>query len=158
MTQTIRVTINNIEKELTIEPGEILIDVLRREGYFGVKRGCDEGTCGACTIIFNGKAIKSCIFLAAQAHNGEITTIEGIGTREEPHPLQSAFVEEGVVQCGFCIPGLLLSAKVLLDSNPSPTIEDVKTALDGNLCRCTGYSGQIKAVLNAAAVLRGDIK
>jgi aerobic-type carbon monoxide dehydrogenase small subunit (CoxS/CutS family) len=158
MTQTIRVTINGKEKELTIEPGEILLDTLRREGYFGVKRGCDEGTCGACTIILNGKSIKSCVFLAAQAHNGKITTIEGIGTREEPHPLQTAFVEEGVIQCGFCIPGLLLSAKTLLDNNPSPTKEDVKTALNGNLCRCTGYSGQIKAVLNAAAVIRGDIK
>lgn len=158
MTQTIRVEINGNKKELTVEPGVILLDVLRREGYFGVKRGCDEGTCGACTVILNGKAIKSCIFLAVQAHNGKITTIEGIGTREQPHPLQTAFVEEGVVQCGFCIPGLLLSAKALLDSKPSPTKEDVKTALDGNLCRCTGYSGQIKAVLNAAAVIRGDIK
>ncbi len=158
MTLRIRVTINKIEKELIIEPGEILLDVLRREGYYGVKRGCDEGTCGACTIILNGKAIKSCIILAAQAHNGEITTIEGIGTREDPHPLQKTFVEEGAIQCGFCIPGLLLSAKALLDRNPSPTREEVKTALDGNLCRCTGYSGQIKAVLNAAAVIRGDIK
>ncbi len=152
----INVTINGKAKTLTIEPNELLIDVLRKEGYKGVKRGCDEGTCGACTIILNGRAVKSCILFAAQAHEGSITTIEEIGTRENPHPLQQAFVDEGVVQCGFCIPGLILSAKALLDRNPSPTKYEVKVALDGNLCRCTGYSGQIKAVLNAAAVMRGE--
>ncbi|MFX0124252.1 MAG: (2Fe-2S)-binding protein [Candidatus Hodarchaeota archaeon] len=152
----IEVTINGRSRTLSIEPNEFLIDVLRNEGYKGVKRGCDEGTCGACTIILNGRAVKSCILFAAQAHGGTITTIEGIGTREKPHPLQQAFVEEGVVQCGFCIPGLILSAKALLDRNTSPTKDDVKCALDGNLCRCTGYSGQIKAVLSAAAVMRGE--
>ena len=152
----IHVTINGDSRILVIEPNELLIDVLRREGYKGVKRGCDEGTCGACTIILNDRAVKSCILLAAQAHGGSITTIEGIGTREKPHPVQQAFVDEGVIQCGFCIPGLILSAKALLDRNPSPTKGDVKVALDGNLCRCTGYSGQIKAVLNAAAVMRGE--
>ncbi|MFX0173108.1 MAG: (2Fe-2S)-binding protein [Candidatus Hodarchaeota archaeon] len=152
----IKITINGIRKTLLIEPHELLIDVLRQEGYMSVKRGCQEGTCGACTIILNGKAVKSCILLAAQANNGIITTIEGIGTRQEPHLLQQAFVNEGVVQCGFCIPGMILSAKALLDENRSPTKKAVKLALDGNLCRCTGYSGQIKAVLNAAEVLRGD--
>ncbi|MFX0052020.1 MAG: (2Fe-2S)-binding protein [Candidatus Hodarchaeota archaeon] len=152
----IKITINGFKKSLLIEPHELLIDVLRQEGYLGVKRGCNEGTCGACTIILNGKAVKSCILLAAQANNGIVTTIEGIGTRQEPHPLQQAFVDEGVVQCGFCIPGMILSAKALLDENQSPTKKEVKLALDGNLCRCTGYSGQIKAVLDAAEVLRGD--
>ncbi|MFX1508242.1 MAG: (2Fe-2S)-binding protein [Promethearchaeota archaeon] len=152
----IHVKINGDSRILLIEPNELLIDVLRREGYKGVKRGCDEGTCGACTIILNDRAVKSCILLAAQAHGGSITTIEGIGSREDPHPIQQAFVDEGVVQCGFCIPGLILSAKALLDRNPSPTKGDVKVALDGNLCRCTGYSGQIKAVLNAAEVMRGE--
>lgn len=152
----INVKINGKTKILTIESNELLIDVLRKEGYKGVKRGCDEGTCGACTIILNGRAVKSCILFAAQVHEGSITTIEGIGTRENPHPLQQAFVDEGVVQCGFCIPGIIISAKALLDRNPSPTKDDVKQELDGNLCRCTGYSGQIKAVLNAAAVMRGD--
>jgi carbon-monoxide dehydrogenase small subunit len=94
--------------------------------------------------------------LAAQVNNGTITTIEGIGTRKKPHPIQQAFVEEGVIQCGFCIPGMILSAKALLDENQSPTKKEIKLALDGNLCRCTGYSGQIKAVLNAAEVLRGE--
>jgi carbon-monoxide dehydrogenase small subunit len=152
----IKITINGVKKTLSIEPHELLIDVLREEGYLGVKKGCSEGSCGVCTIILNGKAVKSCILLAAQANNGIITTIEGIGTRQEPHPLQQAFVDEGVVQCGFCIPGMILSAKALLDENRLPTKKEVKFALDGNLCRCTGYSGQIKAVLNAAEVLRGD--
>ena len=152
----VHVTINGRAKVLTVEPSSLLIDVLRREGYKSVKRGCDEGTCGACTISLNGRAVKSCILFATQAHEGSIITIEGIGTREDPHPLQQAFVDEGVVQCGFCIPGIIISAKTLLDRNPSPTKDDVKYALDGNLCRCTGYSGQIKAVLNAAAVMRGE--
>ncbi|UCG02924.1 MAG: (2Fe-2S)-binding protein [Candidatus Heimdallarchaeota archaeon] len=152
----INLTINGKAKTFTIKPDELLIDVLRKEGYKGVKRGCDEGTCGACTIILNGRAVKSCILFAAQAHEGSITTIEGIGTRDHPHPIQQAFVDEGVVQCGFCIPGLIISAKTLLDQNPAPTKEEVKKALDGNLCRCTGYSGQIKAVLDAAAVMRGE--
>ncbi|MFX1284030.1 MAG: (2Fe-2S)-binding protein [Promethearchaeota archaeon] len=152
----INVIINGKRKILTIEPNELLIDVLRKEGYKGVKRGCMEGECGSCTIILNGRAVKSCIMFAAQAHEGSITTIEGIGTRENPHPLQQAFVDEGAVQCGFCIPGIIISAKALLDRNPSPTKDDVKRALDGNLCRCTGYSGQLKAVLNAAAMMRGE--
>ncbi len=158
MTMEITLTINEQAKNIVIEPNDLLIDVLRREGYASVKRGCDEGTCGACTIILNGRAVKSCILLAVQAHEGKITTIEGVGTREHPHPLQQAFVNEGAIQCGFCIPGLLLSAKALLDKNHSPTKDEVKLALDGNLCRCTGYSGQIKAVLNAAAIMRGDNK
>lgn len=156
MSQTLHVTINGVKKDIEIQPNEYLIDVLRRTGYKGVKRGCNEGTCGTCTIIFNDKAVKSCIMLAAQAQNGTITTIEGIGTRENPHPIQQAFVDEGVIQCGFCIPGMLLSAKTLLDHNSNPTKEEVKMALDGNLCRCTGYRGQIEAVLKAAAVMRGE--
>ena len=156
MNQIIHVTINGKEKVLTIKPNDLLLDVLRREGYKGVKRGCNEGTCGSCTIILNNKTVKSCIMFAAQAHQGEIITIEGIGTRDNPHPIQEAFVEEGVVQCGYCIPGMILAAKNLIDNNPNPTKNEVKMALDGNLCRCTGYSGQIKAVLKAAAVIRGE--
>lgn len=156
MSQILNVTINGVKKDIEIQLNEILIDVLRREGYKGVKRGCNEGTCGTCTILFNGKALKSCIMLAAQAQNGTITTIEGVGTREKPHPIQQAFVDAGVIQCGFCIPGMILSAKNLLDNNPNPTKEEVKLALDGNLCRCTGYRGQIEAVLHAAAVMRGE--
>ena len=156
MNQIIHVKINGKEKVLTIKPNDLLLDVLRREGYKGVKRGCNEGTCGSCTIILNNKTVKSCIMFAAQAHQGEIITIEGIGTRDNPHPIQEAFVEEGVVQCGYCIPGMILAAKNLIDNNPNPTKNEVKMALDGNLCRCTGYSGQIKAVLKAATVIRGE--
>ncbi len=156
MSQILQITINGVKKSIEIQPNETLLDVLRREGYKGVKRGCNEGTCGTCTILFNDKAVKSCIMLAAQAQNGTITTIEGIGTREKPHPIQQAFVDAGVVQCGFCIPGMILSAKNLLDQNPNPMKEEVKMALDGNLCRCTGYKEQIGAVLKAAAIMRGE--
>ncbi len=156
MSQILDVTINGIKKSIKISPNELLLDVLRREGYKGVKKGCNEGTCGSCTIIYNDRAVKSCIMLAAQVQNGTITTIEGIGTREKPHPVQQAFVDAGTIQCGFCIPGMLLSAKNLLDHNSNPTKEEVKMALDGNLCRCTGYKGQIEAVLKAAAIMRGE--
>jgi carbon-monoxide dehydrogenase small subunit len=156
MSQILEVTVNGVEMNIEIQANDLLIDILRREGYKGVKRGCNEGTCGTCTVILNDRAVKSCIMLAAQAQNGIITTIEGIGTRDDPHPIQQAFVDEGVVQCGFCIPGMILSAKNLLDVNSDPTEEEVKMALDGNLCRCTGYRGQIEAVLQAAAVIRGE--
>jgi aerobic-type carbon monoxide dehydrogenase small subunit (CoxS/CutS family) len=152
----IKLTINGLKKSILIKPNDLLIDILRQEGYLSVKRGCSEGTCGSCTIILNGRAVKSCILLAAQANGGIITTVEGIGTHEKPHPLQIAFVEEGAIQCGFCIPGMILSAKALLDKNPSPTKEEIKKAIDGNICRCTGYSGQIKAIMKAASVIRGE--
>ncbi len=151
----LKITINGEAREFQIDANEFLIDVLRREGYTGVKRGCNEGSCGSCVVLIDGIAIKSCITLAAKVQNKTITTIEGIGTREMPHPLQEAFVKEGAIQCGYCIPGMLLSAKALLDKNNSPSEEDVKTALDGNLCRCTGYRAQILAVLNAAKKMRG---
>lgn len=156
MTQKIIITINGNKRSLNIEAHELLLDVLRKEGYTGVKRGCDEGTCGSCTVLINGISVKSCITLAAQVHGKTVTTIEGIGTRDKPHPLQEAFVHEGAIQCGYCIPGMLLSAKALLDKNNNPTEDEVKTALDGNLCRCTGYRAQIVAVLNAASKMRGE--
>ena len=158
MKHQINVVINGEKKRFKIFPSEILLDVLRREGYKGVKRGCNEGTCGTCVVLLNGRAVKSCVILAAQVHECEITTIEGIGTREKLHPVQLSFVEENVVQCGFCIPGMILSAKALLDKNPNPTRDEIKFALDGNLCRCTGYRGQIEAVLKAAEIIRGEKK
>ncbi|MHA1214232.1 MAG: (2Fe-2S)-binding protein [Candidatus Hodarchaeales archaeon] len=158
MKQKIELTINGEEKTLMVSPDELLLDVLRREGYKGVKRGCKEGTCGTCTVLLDGKAVKSCILLAAQAHHRNIITIEGLGDMDNPHPIQQAFVDEGVVQCGYCIPGMVLSAKALLDKNLNPTKEEVKFALDGNLCRCTGYRGQIEAVLKAAEKIRGASK
>ncbi len=152
----ITITINSILHEFEIDPRESLLDFLRREGYFGVKKGCESGECGACTVILDDKAVKSCLLLAAQVHEREIITIEGIGTAEEPHPLQSAFVQTGGVQCGFCVPGMILSAKVLLDKNSDPLEEDIRNALSGNYCRCTGYVKQIEAVELAAKKMRGE--
>ncbi len=152
----IEVTINGEKKEWEIAPSETLLDVLRRYGYKGTKRGCNEGYCGSCVVIIDGSAVKSCVYLAGQAHKRDIVTIEGIGTMDKPHPIQKAFVDAGAVQCGYCIPGMVLSAKALIDENPNPTETDVREALDGNLCRCTGYVKQIEAVLNAAETMRGE--
>jgi aerobic carbon-monoxide dehydrogenase small subunit len=144
----ITVTINGEQRHFTIAAGDILLDVLRREGYTGVKRGCGTGDCGACTVIVNGRAVNSCMMMAAQADGAEITTIEGLaGPDGELHPLQQAFLEHGAAQCGFCIPGMLLSAKALLDETPRPTEAQVREALVGNLCRCTGYKKQIEAIM-----------
>ena len=134
-------------------PGENLLQVLRREGFVSVKRGCDEGDCGACTILVDGTAQRACLLLAGQVEGRALITVEALGTPDEPHVLQQAFVEHGAVQCGFCTPGMLLSARALLDENPSPTHQEVCEALDGNLCRCTGYVKIIAAVLDAAGRL-----
>jgi aerobic-type carbon monoxide dehydrogenase small subunit (CoxS/CutS family) len=154
----LNVTINGVQKTFEIHPGEILLDLLRREGYRGVKRGCQTGECGACAILLDGRAVNACIMLAAQAEGREITTIEGIGTPEKPHPLQVAFAENGAVQCGYCTPGMIVSAKALLDENPDPTGDEVRDVLAGNLCRCTGYVKPIEAVLAAARTMRGEAK
>jgi aerobic-type carbon monoxide dehydrogenase small subunit (CoxS/CutS family) len=142
-------TINGQEKVLSIEPNDILLDILRREGYKGVKEGCRKGTCGACVILLNGKAVNSCMMLAVRIAGQHITTIEGLGTSDAPHPLQQAFIEAGAIQCGYCTPGAILSAKALLDEIPHPSEAQVREALDGNLCRCTGYVKQVQAVLAA---------
>ncbi len=142
------VTINNETQELTIAPNEILLDVLRREGYTGVKCGCRAGDCGACTVIVNGKAVNSCMMMAAQADGAKITTIEGLSQDGQLHPLQQAFLDHGAAQCGFCIPGMILSAKALLDDTPNPTEAEVKEAITGNLCRCTGYKKQVEAIMS----------
>jgi aerobic-type carbon monoxide dehydrogenase small subunit (CoxS/CutS family) len=147
--------INNVEKRLVFEPHEKLLDVLRREGYYGVKFGCGNGDCGACTILVNGRAVKSCIMFAAQAKDKEITTIEGLSTPEHPHEVQKAFVDAGAVQCGYCTPGMIISAKALLDKNSKPTEDEIKEALEGNLCRCTGYVKIIDAVKLASQRMRG---
>src|SRR6185369_6694772 len=116
-----------------------LLDVLRREGYFGVKRGCEKGECGACTVLLNGKAINSCLTFAAHVEGAELLTIEGLAHGDELHPLQEAFLEVSAVQCGFCTPGMILNAKALLDRNPHPTEQEVREVMAGNYCRCTGY-------------------
>ena len=152
----ITLNINGENKLEQINPGDILLETLRANGYFGVKRACSTGDCGACTVIIDGEAVNSCLVFTASVEGKKIETIEGLGSVSNPHPLQKHFVEEGAVQCGYCIPGMLMSAKSLLDKNNNPTEDEVKHALSGNLCRCTGYVKQIKAVIKAAAEMRGE--
>jgi len=135
-------------------PGEELLRVLRREGLSSVKRGCQQGDCGACTVLVDGRAQRACLLLAAQVQGRSITTVEALGSPEKPHPLQAAFVEHGAIQCGFCTPGMLLAAEALLCQNPAPSADQVRGALDGNLCRCTGYKKIVEAVMDAAERMR----
>jgi aerobic-type carbon monoxide dehydrogenase small subunit (CoxS/CutS family) len=151
---TIRLTVNAAPKEWSIAPGDLLLDVLRREGYFGAKRGCEKGECGACTVLVDGRAINSCLMFAAQADGRELLTIEGLANGDTLHPLQEAFLDHGASQCGFCTPGMILAAKALLDRNPNPSEEDVREAMTGNYCRCTGYVKPVEAVLAAAKASR----
>jgi len=151
MTRPIELKINGETFHVEVEPHETLLDVIRgKVGLTGTKKGCETGQCGACTIIVEGKAVNSCLILAVEAHGREIVTVEGLAKDGQLHPLQQAFVEEGAVQCGYCTPGMLLSAKVLLDENPRPTQRQVKEAIAGNLCRCTGYVKIVKAIMAAA--------
>ncbi|MHB8074711.1 (2Fe-2S)-binding protein [Desulfosporosinus fructosivorans] len=147
----IKLVINKKTYTLNIDPRERLIDVLRtRIGLMGTKEGCGEGECGACTVIIDGKTVNSCLILAAQADGCDITTIEGVGNRRSPHPVQKAFVEVGAVQCGFCTPGMVLSAKNLLDKIAYPSDQEIGIAMSGNLCRCTGYDKILRAVKRVA--------
>lgn len=144
--------LNGKKCEAAVKPHETLADMLRERFYLtGTKIGCGEGDCGACTVIMNGKTIKSCIVLAVKADKTEIITIEALGSYDKMHPIQQAFVEVGAIQCGFCTPGMIMSAKALLDSNPNPTEEDIKKAISGNVCRCTGYMKIEEAIKKAAA-------
>ncbi|MCZ7662887.1 MAG: 2Fe-2S iron-sulfur cluster-binding protein [Thermoleophilia bacterium] len=141
------VEVNGAARSLLVEPGETLLDALRaRLGLTGTKRGCDEGECGACTVLVDGTAVSSCIYPAVKAHARSVLTVEGLGDAGDLQPLQQAFIDKGAVQCGFCTPGMLLAAKALLDANPEPDVDEIRTALSGNLCRCTGYSKIIEAV------------
>ncbi len=148
--------INGVIKSLDVTPGESLMKVLRREGYVSVKHGCETGECGACTVLVDGMPRPSCVMLAAQAGGCTLMTAERLGSAQHLHPLQEAFVETGAIQCGFCTPGMLLSAYALLSQHPHPSEEEVRDALSGNLCRCTGYVKPVQAVMCAAAVLRGE--
>ena len=150
-TMELHLTVNGESLNWTIAPGELLLDVLRREGYFGVKRGCEKGECGACTVLLDGKPINSCLMFAAQAEGREILTIEGVAKDGVLDPLQEAFLDHGAVQCGFCTGGMVLSAKALLDRHPDPTEDEVREALAGHFCRCTGYRKPVEAVLAAAS-------
>ncbi|MBC7223281.1 MAG: (2Fe-2S)-binding protein, partial [Anaerolineae bacterium] len=152
----IRCTINGEVRTLQTTPSERLLDLLRREGYLGVKHGCEDGSCGACAVLLDGRAVTACTLLAAQADGHTITTLEGIGTPKAMDALQRAFVAYGAIQCGYCTPGMIVAAKALLERNPDPTEEEVREALAGVLCRCTGYVKPVQAVLAAARALRGE--
>lgn len=155
MKRLIKLTVNGNLYELFVEPNETLVDVIRNKlDLTGTKEGCGTGDCGACTVIVNGKPVNSCLMLAIEADGQEILTIEGLTKDDKLHPIQKAFINEGAIQCGYCIPGMVLSAKALLDENPNPTGEDIKFGIAGNLCRCTGYIKIIKAIQAAAADMK----
>ncbi len=141
----IKIRINEEDKAFQVEPGETLLETLRRHGYKSVKKGCETGDCGACMVLVDGRAMTSCTLFAAQVDGKEVKTVEGLDD-DLSENLRENFLNVGAVQCGFCIPGMLISAYSLLSSNPNPTEAEIKAALDGNLCRCTGYVKQIKAI------------
>lgn len=152
----VKFQVNGEQKELVTSPTKSLLDVLREDLFLtGTKRGCDSGECGACTVIMNGKAVNACLVLATELDGSKITTIEGLGKGpDELHPLQKAFIEKGAVQCGFCTPGIIMTAKAFLDLNSQPTEDEVRDAISGNLCRCTGYSKIVNAILAGAEEVR----
>jgi len=146
------ITVNGVPFPIEVEPGTTLLHAVRDEiGLTGAKEGCDDSECGACMMLLDGRPVNACSYLALQANGREVTTVEGLAPGDGLSPLQHAFLEYGGVQCGFCTPGMLISATALLEANPSPTEEEVRIALSGNLCRCTGYDGIVKAVLAVAA-------
>lgn len=152
MKQRIELNVNDQNYEIYVAPKTMLIDVLRNElGLTGTNKGCGTGDCGACTIIMNGNAVNSCLVFAVDADGAKITTIEGLASDDNLHPLQQAFIDEGAVQCGFCTPGMIMVIKDFLDKNPNPTEDDYKTAISGNLCRCTGYTKIVKAIEKVAS-------
>lgn len=154
MKQVIRLVVNGETYEVIVKASETLLDVLRDKlRLTGTKEGCDTGKCGACTVLIDGQAVRSCLTLAVSVEDKEITTIEGLAKGEELHPLQQAFIEHGALQCGFCTPGMILTAKAFLDENPTPTEDEVKEAIAGNICRCTGYSSIVEAIQGAAVAM-----
>jgi carbon-monoxide dehydrogenase small subunit len=156
MKKELRFTVNGEPYELYVKPKSLLMDVLRDQlGLTGAKRSCDTNNCGTCTVILNGMAVNSCSILALQANGGEVLTVEGLAQKTELHPLQKAFLDYGAVQCGFCTSGMLMAAKALLDKNPNPAKEQIKEAIDANLCRCTGYNSIVRAI---TAVVKGEYK
>lgn len=152
----IALMVNGLERELLVEPNQTLTQALRDDlRLTGTKHGCGIGDCGSCTVLMDGQAVNSCLVLALEAIGSEITTIEGLAEGNKLHPLQDSFIELGAIQCGFCSPGMLLSSKALLDGNPSPTEEEIRRGLSGNLCRCTGYQKIVEAVEDAAQKIKG---
>ncbi len=153
--QNIELIVNGDHYQVAVEPWRMLVDVLREDlGLTGTKIGCAQGDCGACTVLMDGVSISSCLTLAVEAHQRDITTIEGLATSpQQLHPLQESFVQHGAVQCGYCTPGMIMSAKHLLDHNPQPNEEQIRQGLSGNLCRCTGYNKIVEAIGAAAEKL-----
>ncbi len=151
----VSVTVNGRQREALIAPRMLLSDFVRQELELpGTHVGCEHGVCGSCNVIVDGKAVRSCLMFAVQAEGSQITTVEGFSADGELHPIQTAFWEEHGLQCGFCTPGMLASAKELLDANPDPTDDEIREAISGNLCRCTGYEFIINAIRSAAKTLR----
>ncbi len=151
MKQILRLRVNGETKEVATEISKTLLEVLREDlGLTGTKHGCEVGECGTCTVLVDGEPVLSCLMLGVEAEGVEILTVEGLKERDKPHPLQKAFSDLGAAQCGYCIPGILLTAKALLDNNPHPNREQIREALAGNLCRCTGYSKILDAVERVA--------
>ena len=152
----VQLKINGELRSADVPPETTLLKMLREDlGLTGAKLGCDVGDCGTCTVIVDGESVNSCLMLAAKANGRDVTTIEGLANSSELHPLQKSFEELGALQCGFCGPGMLMSAKNLLDKNPNPTVFEIRDALSGNLCRCTGYSKIIEAIQDAGRVMNG---
>ena len=150
----VTLNVNGRTHHVALEPHVTLLRALRELGYTDVKNGCEEGECGACAVLLDGAAVNSCLVLAWQADSSHIVTNAGLGTMDDPHPLQRAFADHGAVQCGYCTPGMIISAKALLDREPDPSEEEIREALSGNLCRCTGYGQIFRAVKVAAAEIR----
>lgn len=156
MTKDIVLRINGQDYALQVEPDELLVDVLRdRLWLTGTKKGCGTGDCGACTVIMDGRPVTACLVLAVAAEGKSIETVEGMADGEELHPLQQSFIDYGAVQCGYCTPGLLMMARYLLEQNPAPTEAEIRTAIAGNLCRCTGYTKVVEAIQIAALEMAG---
>ncbi|MGB9301035.1 MAG: (2Fe-2S)-binding protein [Anaerolineae bacterium] len=152
MVETLTMRLNDEEVALEIMPDALLVDVLRDQlGLIGTKEACGEGECGACTVLLDGQPVASCLMPALKAQGREVYTVEGLASGGNLHPLQKSFVEHGAVQCGYCTPGMLMSAKALLDKNPHPTDDEIKEAISGNLCRCTGYVKIVEAIKAASS-------
>lgn len=151
MKQVIELKVNGESYEVAVNPWRTLLEVLREDlALTGTKKGCDTGDCGTCTVILDGKSVLSCLVLAVEAAGKEVLTIEGLAQAGRLHPLQTAFIEHGAIQCGFCTPGMILSARALLEENPHPTEEEIRAGISGNLCRCTGYAKIVEAIQAAA--------
>jgi len=154
--QFVTLRVNGEERDVAVFPNRTLLEVLREDLLLtGTKEACDDGVCGTCTVLVDGEPMRSCLVLAVQAQGREITTIEGLADGRELHPIQQAFIDEGAIQCGYCTPGMVLTAKALIEGTPQPTDHEIMRAISGNFCRCTGYNKIVRAIASAAAVMKG---